>query len=388
MNIENNQKIKILAVDDEPGILFSIEGICSDYKVISFEHPRDALSYLKDEAFDIIIVDYKMPALNGLDFLIEANKIRENCYTILLTAFAEKDILQKSINQNLINKVIEKPINSNDLLTGISEAIIKISESKSKLNEIEFLKESYRELKNERLLYADEIIGINGGLKDVYTKLESVAKHPVNILITGETGTGKELMAQAVHNLSPQFENNFIKINCAAIPDNLMESELFGHVKGAFTDAVKDKPGKIELANNGTLFLDEIGELKLELQAKLLRVLQEKELFRVGSNTVTKVDFRLIAATNKDLSEEISTGNFREDLYYRICTFPIEMPPLRNRLSDLPELIIYFVETICTELNIKTPMIQDNVFTSLKKYHWPGNIRELENAIKRVVIII
>ena len=247
-------------------------------------------------------------------------------------------------------------------------------------------KNGYESHKLEFNESVSNIIGINKGLKDIYEKLLSIAKHPINILLTGETGTGKELIAKAIHSLSPRKEYPFIKINTTAIPDTLFESELFGYKKGAFSNAVSDKAGKIELANKGTLFLDEIGDMNINLQAKLLRVLQEKELERLGSNTTIKVDFRLIAATNKNLLEAIKKGEFREDLYYRINDFSINLPPLRNRIDDMEELVNFFVSKFSKDLGFSGITISKDAIFTLKQYSWPGNIRELENAIKRVVI--
>lgn len=378
---------KILALDDESVIIYGIQKILKDYSVEFFEDPEAACKAIKKQQFDILIVDYKMPKMNGIDFLIEAKKTSSSCYKILLTAYAEKEVLQDSINSNLVDKVIEKPLKSDVLLKAVEEACSACEQRRKEQEEIAFIRESYQQLKEELAGLDRHIIGIDGGLKEVFHKVESVARHPINILLTGETGTGKEVLAYAIHNMSEYSTGPFIKINCAAIPDTLMESELFGYVKGAFTDARTDKMGKIELANGGTLFLDEIGEIKLDLQSKLLRVLQEKEVVRLGSNRTVKVSFRLITATNKELREAIREKNFREDLYYRINTFPIEIPPLRERKQDIESLIRHFMETFSKELNVPPPRIAPSVFERLRMYSWPGNVRELENAVKRVVIV-
>lgn len=381
-------KWKILVVDDEPAILFSIKKYLDQYEVNTFEDPEEALKHLKTKTYDLLVVDYKMPRLTGVDFLIECKKTDVIQYRILLTAFAEKDLLQESINKALVNRVLEKPLDLELLHSTIEEGTAQVARLRKEAEQHNFLEASYAELRRDLDQAQNRIIGVDGGLKETYAKLESVARHPVSVLLTGETGTGKELIAHAIHSLSQRRDEPFIKINCAAIPETLLESELFGYVKGAFTDAKSDRIGKIELANNGTFFLDEISEMKLDLQAKMLRVLQEKEVVRLGSNKAIKVDFRLIAATNRDIKQTIKEGLFREDLFYRINTFPIHLPSLADRREDIRPLVEYFVSRFCQELNIRRPEIDDSVFSRLKEYSWPGNIRELENAVKRVIIIL
>jgi transcriptional regulator with PAS, ATPase and Fis domain len=267
----------------------------------------------------------------------------------------------------------------------IDQAISECEEKKLAAERLEFLKRSY-DIFKEQERENHKIIGLEKGLKHIYQQVERIAPLSVNILISGKTGTGKEQLAHCIHQLSPRREKNLIKVNCSAIPDSLLESELFGYDKGAFTGADKNKFGKIELANGGTLFLDEIGELKLNLQVKLLRFLQEKEIERLGSNKTIKVDFRLICATNKNLEELVAQGLLREDFYYRVNSYPIHLPALNERFEDLKDLVEYFVYKTSLELGIRPPDIEHDVVEKLKQYTWPGNIRELENACRRALI--
>ena len=380
--------IKIMIVDDEEIILESVKDFLSEYCINTFIDPTEALKELKSHYYDIVIADYRMPNLSGLDLLLEAKKANSYFYGILLTAYAEKKLLEDFINRNLIKKVIEKPLKLPLIKRNIDEAIVECKKNQDREIEIQKLKSYYENAFDDSLFMNKEIIGVNSGLKDVFITVKKVASINENILITGETGTGKELIARTIHCLSSRREKSFVKINCGAIPDSLIESELFGHNKGAYTGAYTDKKGKIELANGGTLFLDEIAELKLELQTKLLHVIQDKTVERVGGNKVIKVDFRLIAATNKDLPTQIRKKLFRQDLYYRINTVPLHLPSLRERIDDLPLLIDYFINLYSKEIGKKHVSIDQKAVERLKTYSWPGNIRELENVLKRVLILL
>jgi DNA-binding NtrC family response regulator len=379
--------IKIMLVDDEEIILESIKDFLSEYNITAYPDAREALKELKNHYYDIVIADYRMPELTGLDLLIEAKKSNAYFYGILLTAYAEKKLLEEFINLNLIKKVIEKPLNLTLIKKNIDEAIADCQKEQKHRLELQQLKSYYENAFGNYPYLSKEIIGIDSGLKDVFITVKKVAVLNENVILTGETGTGKELIARTIHSLSPRRAMPFIRINCGAIPDNLMESELFGYKKGAFTGADTDKIGKIELAHGGTLFLDEIAELKTELQTRFLHVLQDKEVERLGSNRAKKVDFRLIAATNKELQVQIKKKLFREDLYYRISTVPIHIPPLRERIEDLPLFITYFIEFFCQEMGKKRIKIDGKAIEKLKSYSWPGNIRELENVIKRAIIL-
>ena len=380
-------EISICVIDDESDLLISITEYFSEYKIETFSSPEVLLNVLKRKKFDIIISDFKMPKMSGLELLYSAKKINAFKYGILLTAYADKNILEKTINDDLAKKIIEKPVLMKDLKIIIDEAIEYCKELGKKETEISTIKNNYINLKKETQIDINNIIGANFGLKEVFNKVKSIAKHPVSVLLTGETGTGKELVARAIHELSPRRDYPFIKINTTAIPDTLFESELFGYKKGAFSSATNDKPGKIELADKGTLFLDEIGDMSFTLQAKLLRAIQEKEIERLGSNNIIKVDFRLIVATNKDLGEKIKNNAFREDLFYRINEFPISLPALRSRKDDIPELIKFFIKKFSEELKIKNVEASKDAINLLKSYNWPGNVRELENAVKRALIV-
>ena len=326
------------------------------------------------------MLDYSLPYLSGLELLIEAKKYNSYNYGILFTNDSDKELLEKSLNKTLVSKCIQKPIDFDYLKQSIDNAIFECYSFKN-----EYSKDKYSKIVEKFGIKENTIIGIDNSLKKIHDEVRKISKIPINVLITGETGTGKELIAHEIHNLSSQSKGPFIKINCSALPDTLFESELFGVVKGAYTGA-NDKIGKIELAHGGTLFLDEIGEMKPELQAKLLRVLQTKEIERLGSNKTVKVDFRLITATNKDLNELIIEKKFRNDLYYRINEFQIHLPPLRERVDDIKDLLIFFLKKYCIELNIPFPFVTSESLEFLKNYHWEGNIREFENTIKRVLI--
>jgi len=384
--MENKKNYKILILDDEEILLKNFREYLSDYNIETFSDPEEALNSLKISKYDIIIVDFKMPKMNGFEFLMEVKKIEGYQYSILLTAFADKKLLEDMINNNIINKVIEKPISMNELEKIIEEAILYCKERQERENHIEIIKNNYKNLKEELKFNPGDIIGLNKSLRFIYEDIKSIANINANVLLYGETGTGKELIAKAIHEMSPRRDYPFIKVNITAIPDTLFESELFGYKKGAFSNAYTDKPGKIELADKGTLFLDEIGDMNISLQAKLLRVIQEKEVERLGSTKTTKVDFRLIVATNKNIEDLVKNNKFREDLFYRINEFPITLPPLRERIEDIEDLIYYFTKKFCEELNIKQVEISQEAIDRLKKYSWPGNVRELENAIKRVII--
>ena len=376
-----------MIVDDEQSILDSITDYFESYDIKSFNNAKQAIKEIRTNTYDIIISDFRMPGISGLEFLIEARKINPDYSGILLTAYADKELVEECLNKNLICKVVEKPLELNSLKNTIDE-VIKVSEQKkAKESEIRILKSRFEDLKKTVCDKQNKVIGIKKGLKNIFKDIQKSAHHSVNILLTGETGTGKEVIARMIHNLSSRKDNSFVKINCAAIPENLLESELFGYKKGAFTDAKENRIGKIEIANNGTLFLDEIGEIKLSLQSKLLRALQEKEVERLGDNTTIKVDFKLIVATNCNLENLVKENKFREDLYYRINTFPIHLPPLRERLEDIKEFVEYFTTKNAEDMGISILKIDPKIYSFLKQYKWYGNIRELENAITRAIII-
>lgn len=384
-----NDAISMLVVDDEEQILSSIEEYFSDLSITTFSRSSKALEALKNEYYDIVIVDYKMPEMNGLELMIEAKKHR--CYGlgILLTAYADKSLLEDFVNQSLVSRIVEKPLRLKTLKKIVDTLIEEYRLQKERERQFTLIQTQFENLKLELQTTIHQVIGYNKGLKDIFNKIEYVKDAPVSVCITGETGTGKELIARAIHLTGARKDQPFIKVNCAAVPDNLFESELFGVKKGAFTGADRDRPGKIELAHKGTLFLDEIGEMKLDLQAKLLRAIQTREVERVGDTSSRTIDFRLITATNRSLEKEVDAGRFRMDLYYRINEFPIFLPPLRARTEDIGDLTLFFIDKFSTELGlINKPEVLPETIERLKEYAWKGNVRELENALKRVIIML
>lgn len=378
--------VKVLVVDDELSILFGIKKCLKEYDVTTIENPLTALELAKTESFNIILTDYKMPGINGIEFLKRIRICNPDCIAMLITAFADKEILEEAINDNLIMKVMDKPVRLDELKIAVDDAAALFQQLTAEKQRITHLENDLTELKN-RYESKTKVIGLDKGLAEIYKKTEQIAQFPVNVLITGETGTGKEVFADLIHNSSPRKDRACIKINCAAIPESLLEGELFGYKKGAFTGAVKDKAGKIAMADGGTLFLDEIGDLKPDLQAKLLRVIQEKKVTPLGDTQSRDVDFRLICATHVNLKEAVNTKNFREDLYYRLSHFPISLPALRERLEDMEDLVNYFIGKSCFDMKIPVKRVAPEVIDFLKTYDWPGNLRQLENAVVRAVVL-
>lgn len=379
---------KILIVDDEPVILESIIDYLDDYPIEVFSDPQKALAALEKHYFDILVSDYRMPGLSGLDLFLESKRHESYYIGILLTAFADKKLLLEFINRNLVSRVIEKPLDLQRFKSAVDEAVLECRARDTRRAELENLRFWYEDLSHQSGSPGRRFIGFNGSLKHIYQDLRNIADTDENVILTGETGTGKELIARMIHRVSRRRNGPFVTINCGALPDNLIESELYGYAKGAFTGAFTEKEGKVELAHGGTLFLDEIGELKPDHQVKLLHVVQTKQTERLGANKIRKVDFRLVTATNRDLKTAIIEGDFREDLYYRVSTIPLHLPPLREREEDLEELVLYLIDRFVTEMRRKPVSIEAEALTRLKCYPWPGNIRELENVLKRAIILL
>jgi len=379
---------KIMVVDDDRVILESIKDYLDNYNIQTFCNSREAVSMLKQQCYDVIVGDYKMPHLSGLELFMEGRRYNAYNYGILLTAYADKDLLEQFINNNLINAILEKPLNLETLKGAIENGIRFSIDKRAREDEFLTVRQKYEAALKATGYLNEKIIGTETGLKKVFKQVEIISKTDESVLLTGETGTGKEVIARTIHALSGRKDGPFIKINCGSIPDTLVESEIFGYERGAFSGANSAKPGRIELADNGTLFLDEIAELKTETQTKLLHVIQEKKLERLGSNKSIVVDFRLVSATNRDLESMLKEGSFRSDLYYRINTLHIEIPPLRERIYDLEELIYYFLDKYMQEVNRYNISLEKEAIERLKNYNWPGNIRELENVIKRAVILL
>ncbi len=363
-----SRKHRILVVDDEINMRDSIREILMDagFECEVSEDGAKALEIMSKTDFDLVVSDIKMPNMSGIELLHAVKKEFPGSPLLLITAFSTVKQAVEVIKAGA-EDYITKPFDPDDL--------------------IEMIKALLNRKNNLSINQNDQIIGRSEQVEKIYQLVERVAPTDSTVLIEGESGTGKELVANAIYNRSNRNKKPFVKVNCAAIPSTLMESELFGHVKGSFTGAVKDKKGKFELANNGTIYLDEIGDMDISLQAKILRVLQEKEFSRVGSESVKKLDIRFIAATNKDLKEAIGNCEFREDLYYRLNVINIKIPPLRERKDDISPLIDHFIEKFNKSFQRNIQGITDEARELLVNYQWPGNIRELENSIERAIIL-
>lgn len=361
-------KLSLFAVDDEPYILDSIyDYFNTEYHITLFSNPAQALRACGEKGCDILLADHRMPEISGFELLLEAKKLQAYICGIMLTAYADKELLVRVINNNLVHFVLEKPLDL-EVLSGT----------------LRLASECVR----DSLETEGQLIGFNGDLFNISQTIRLSAPTGENILLTGETGTGKEIIARRIHSESTRNAGPFVKINCAAIPEHLLESELFGYVKGAFTGANTPRTGRIETADKGTLFLDEIAEMRQDLQSKLLTVLQDKQVEPLGSNIRRPVDFRLITATNKDLAALVRERLFREDLYYRLNTVHIHLPPLRERRRDLALLCGHLLRKFSRDFGRPDLKIDEEAEGILRDYPWPGNIRELENALKRAVILL
>ena len=373
-----HKQTRILVVDDDKGARESLEEILEDdYYVVCVEDGPSALARIKNEVFDIVLLDLVMPKMNGIEVLKRIKAYDNTIDVIIISATDRAREATASIKTGAYD-YITKPFDQETILTTIERAIQK----RSLEREVLYLRSEVAHRTGET-----EIISQSESMKNVFNVIEKVAETSSSVLITGESGTGKELVANAIHATSPRAKKHFVAINCSAIPPDLIESEMFGHEKGAFTGASNQSIGKFEYANGGTIFLDEISTLKMELQAKLLRFLQEREFTKVGGNRTIKVDVRIITATNTDLNDMVQEGHFRNDLYFRLNVIPIEVPPLRRRKGDIPILANYFLDKFNRQLNKKIKGITSGVMTVLETYPWPGNIRELENLIERMVVL-
>ena len=366
---------KILVIDDEAAIRRILKEILEheQYQVDDAVSAIEALPLVKENEYDAILCDIKMPQMDGIEFLEEAKKISD-APVIMISGHGTIDTAVEAIKKGAFD-YISKPPDLNRLLITLRNALDK----SQLMTETKALKK----VVNRKY----QMIGSSAPMNEIHDIIEKVAPTNARVLIEGENGTGKELVARQLHELSNRSFAPFIEVNCAAIPSELIESQLFGHEKGSFTSAIKMKKGDFELANNGTLFLDEIGDMSLSAQAKVLRALQENKITRVGGECEINVNVRIIAATNKNLKEEIQKGNFREDLYHRLSVIIINVPPLRDRLDDIPELVGYFVENITSEMGKAAPTFTQDAIEELQKYRWTGNIRELHNVIERLVIL-
>ena len=366
---------KILVIDDEAAIRRILKEILEheQYQVDDAASAIEALPLVKENEYDAILCDIKMPQMDGIEFLEEAKKISD-APVIMISGHGTIDTAVEAIKKGAFD-YISKPPDLNRLLITLRNALDK----SQLMTETKALKK----VVNRKY----QMIGSSAPMNEIHDIIDKVAPTNARVLIEGENGTGKELVARQLHELSNRSYAPFVEVNCAAIPSELIESQLFGHEKGSFTSAIKMKKGDFELANNGTLFLDEIGDMSLSAQAKVLRALQENKITRVGGECEINVNVRIIAATNKNLKEEIQKGNFREDLYHRLSVIIINVPPLRDRLDDIPELVGYFVDSISSEMGKSAPTFTQDAIEELQRYRWTGNIRELHNVIERLVIL-
>ena len=366
---------RILVADDEANMRWVLERALTKagYEVETVEDGQLALDRALAERPDLVLVDLKMPKIDGLSVLRRLKEHYPDLLIVMMTAHGSTSTAVEAMKAGAQDYLM-KPFDIDELLITVAKAF-----------EVESLREQVDYLKGEAQQGSWQLVGNSEEMLAVKHLVERVAPTPATVLLQGESGTGKELVAQAIHSLSLRVERPYIRVNCAALTETLLESELFGHEKGAFTGAHARKTGRFELADSGTLFLDEIGELSVSVQAKLLRVLQEMTFERVGGEKTIKVDVRIIAATNRDLHKEVQEGRFREDLYYRLNVFPISIPPLREHRTDIPLLIEHFLDKLRTYGGCKT--LAPEVLSQLMTYTWPGNVRELENVVERMVII-
>ena len=366
---------RILIIDDQDAIRRVLREILENekYQVDDASNGADALQMIKEQEYDAILCDIKMDGMDGMDVLVQ---VKAMCDTpiIMITGHGTIDTAIEAIKKGAFD-FIQKPPDLNRLLITVRNALDKQS-----------LNTENKALK-KAVSRQNEMVGTSAPMMEVRDMIEKVAPTNARVLITGENGTGKELVARQLHELSARRYGPFIEVNCAAIPAELIESQLFGHEKGSFTSAIKQKKGDFELANGGTLFLDEIGDMSLAAQAKVLRALQENKIVRVGGEKEISVDVRIIAATNKDLRKMIEENAFREDLYHRLSVIVIHVPPLRERKDDIPLLVASFVETIAADMGKAVPHFTDEALEELKQYQWTGNIRELHNIVERLVIL-
>lgn len=370
---------RILIADDHDSLRRGLAQALAEagHDIEEAPHGNAAIEKLHEGPFDVVVSDLKMGGSTGLDVLKTAKTLHPTCAVILMTAFGSVSTAVEAMKAGAFDYV-QKPFEIEEMEVKIAKAL----DMRRMQHQIDYLRHAQGDIYD-----FDRIIGASGPLEKVLGIVRKVAKANTTVLVRGETGTGKELIAGAIHHNSLRAARNFIKVNCAALQENLLESELFGHEKGAFTGADKQRIGRFEQADGGTLFLDEIGDMSPNTQAKILRVLQENEFERLGGTRTIKVDVRLVAATNRDLPAMVETGTFREDLYFRLNVITIEMPPLRERKEDIAALADFFIRRFAGELKKKIQGVEPDALKLLMRYHWPGNIRELENAIERAMLL-
>jgi len=384
------QQYPVLVVDDERDNLDAFRfNFRKSFRVLTAGSGAEALELLDANDVAVVVADQRMPRMTGLELLREVNQRSPDTVGIILTAFTDTEVLIEAISLGHVYRYITKPWDAKELRAVLTQAIERFDLVRTNRRLTAQL-QSYSGYLRQQIHGAFDFGNIVGGgaaLKQVLAAVERVAPTTSTVLLRGETGTGKELVAHAIHINSPREDRPFVRVNCAALAPGVLESELFGHEKGAFTGAANQRQGRFELADGGTLFLDEVGDLPLDVQVKLLRVLQEQEFERVGGTETVRVDVRVVSATNRDLERAIEDGEFREDLYYRLNVFPILLPPLRERLDDLPPLVDHFVGKYAERMNKAVLGFADDALEALRSYAWPGNVRELENVVERALIV-
>ena len=373
-----NNKATILVVDDERGVRQSFNMVLKDeYHVLLADTGEKAIDIFQENPIDLILLDILLPDIDGIDLLKKFKQTDPNTEIIMVTAVNDLQTAVKAIKLGAYEYII-KPFIVDDVLTVIGRAL----EKRRLVRQVAYLRNEL-----ERYHPFEKMVGKDKKMKNIFELISTVSQSDGTVLVQGESGTGKELVARAIHNLSPRKNQPFVLINCAAIPANLMESEIFGYNKGAFTGATSIRIGKLEIADKGTVFFDDIDSLDINMQAKLLRIIQEKEFQRLGDTRIIKVDVRFVAASNKDISDLISHGEFREDLFYRLNVFPIKLPPLRERRGDIPLLLNHFFKLYANKSGRPQKRVSQNALKVLMEYDWPGNIREIQNLVERLCTI-
>ncbi len=380
------EKTKVLIFDDDTDSLSSIATALrrDGFEVHPFSDPKEGLAYLASEGGDVVLTDLKMPGITGMDVVHRVVQDNPAVPVVVVTAFGTVESAVEAIRAGASDYLM-KPVG----IPQLRAAVFKAAKERSKNVELARKDSQIRRLREEkkRKQGVGRIIGDSRAMDEMIRKIHVVAQTRMNVLILGESGTGKELVARAIHDESPRWDMAFLPINCAAIPESLLESELFGHEKGAFTGAAAARQGMMEIAQGGTLFLDEVGEMSLALQAKLLRAIEQKEVIRVGGSEVIRVDVRIIAATNQDLKAKVAGKSFREDLFYRLNVFPITVPPLRDRREDIPKIAGHFLREIARENDVPPKKLSAGARIALLAYLWPGNVRELRNAMEAASLV-
>ena len=369
----------ILIVDDEKNYLLVLEALLGPegYEILTCDNAKESLRLIRESDLDLVITDMKMPGMNGIELLEECKKVKPHLPVIMMTAYGTIELAVEAMKKQA-HDYITKPFQNEELKLTVKKALKNYRLVKENQRLSEALLDRYR--------YGN-IIGKSKPMLEIFDSIDKVAQSRASVLLTGRSGTGKELIAKAIHYNSPRKDRPFISINCGALTETLLESELFGHERGAFTGAVAMKKGRFELADEGTLFLDEIGDMPPSLQVKLLRVLQEMEFERVGGTKTIKVDVRVLSASNRNIKEDVTSGTFREDLFYRLNVMNIEVPLLRERIDDIPLLVKHFIEKYKEDAGENKIELSPEVWKMLYNYSWPGNVRELENVIERAVVL-